>query len=241
MSDEEPNVSGSDGSDSEKKKKKTKGKAKKEKGDEIKKPLSAYMYFTKEKRPEVKKESPKRSFAEIGRILGERWKKLTTEEKAPYEKLRAEDKQRYDEAKGNGGGGRGKKRKKGGGPKRPLSAYMFFAKDQRPVVASENPGADFGELGKILGERWKSLSEEDKEQYARQNTEDKERYKQEYKQWETDFPEEAAAAKEKKKKKKPAKKAKKPKKKKDEDEDDDDGGGDDDGDKSEKPDNEDDE
>ncbi|PFH61713.1 hypothetical protein XA68_16513 [Ophiocordyceps unilateralis] len=36
-------------------------------------------------------------------------------------------------------------------PKRGLSAYMFFANEQRENVREENPGISFGQVGKILG------------------------------------------------------------------------------------------
>ncbi|EMR08174.1 hypothetical protein PNEG_03347 [Pneumocystis murina B123] len=48
-------------------------------------------------------------------------------------------------------------------PKRGLSAYMFFAQENRELVKTENPDATFGQIGKILGERWKNLSSKDKQ------------------------------------------------------------------------------
>jgi hypothetical protein len=47
-------------------------------------------------------------------------------------------------------------------PKRPLSAYMFFSQDWRERVKTENPNASFGEIGKLLGAKWKELSDEEK-------------------------------------------------------------------------------
>ena len=47
-------------------------------------------------------------------------------------------------------------------PKRALSAYMFFSQDWRERVKAENPDAGFGEIGKLLGARWKELSDEEK-------------------------------------------------------------------------------
>ncbi|KAG0751912.1 hypothetical protein G6F57_017189 [Rhizopus arrhizus] len=64
-------------------------------------------------------------------------------------------------------------------PKRGLSAYMFFSQDQRPNVKEENPKASFGEIGKILGERWKALSEEEKKPYLKKAEDDKKRYEDE--------------------------------------------------------------
>lgn len=59
-----------------------------------------------------------------------------------------------------GGGGKAKKDPKA--PKRALSAYMFFSQDWRERVKAENPDAGFGEIGKLLGARWKELSDEEK-------------------------------------------------------------------------------
>ncbi|KAF8130294.1 high mobility group box domain-containing protein, partial [Boletus edulis] len=47
-------------------------------------------------------------------------------------------------------------------PKRALSAYMFFSQDWRERIKAENPDAGFGEVGKLLGAKWKELDEEEK-------------------------------------------------------------------------------
>ncbi|KAF8438574.1 high mobility group box domain-containing protein, partial [Boletus edulis BED1] len=54
------------------------------------------------------------------------------------------------------------KSKAKGGPKRALSAYMFFSQDWRERIKAENPDAGFGEVGKLLGAKWKELDEEEK-------------------------------------------------------------------------------
>ncbi|KAG2228050.1 hypothetical protein INT45_012074 [Circinella minor] len=64
-------------------------------------------------------------------------------------------------------------------PKRGLSAYMFFSQAQRTNVQQENPDAAFGQIGKILGERWKSMSEDDKQPYKDKAEADKKRYEAE--------------------------------------------------------------
>jgi len=69
-------------------------------------------------------------------------------------------------------------------PKRPITAYMFYAQDQRKVVNQERPDAKFGEVGKLIGEKWRQLSPEDKKKYEELAAKDKERYdheKAEYK------------------------------------------------------------
>ncbi|KAF2133303.1 HMGB family protein [Dothidotthia symphoricarpi CBS 119687] len=73
----------------------------------------------------------------------------------------------------------GKKKKDPNAPKRGLSAYMFFANDQRDKVREDNPGIKFGEVGKMLGEKWKALSEKQRQPYEAKAATDKKRYEQE--------------------------------------------------------------
>jgi hypothetical protein len=56
---------------------------------------------------------------------------------------------------------------------------MFFANDNRDIVRSENPGITFGGVGKLLGERWKALTAEEKIPYEQKAEADKKRYEEE--------------------------------------------------------------
>ncbi|KAF3163112.1 Non-histone chromosomal protein 6 [Orbilia oligospora] len=64
-------------------------------------------------------------------------------------------------------------------PKRGLSAYMFFANEQRENVRAENPGIAFGQVGKVLGERWKALTTAQRKPYEDKAKADKQRYEDE--------------------------------------------------------------
>lgn len=72
------------------------GKKKKTKKDPNapKKGLSAYMFFVKDTRQEIKEQNPDATFGEIGKLLGEAWKKL--EDKSKYEEMAKQDKVRYE-------------------------------------------------------------------------------------------------------------------------------------------------
>jgi len=84
-------------------------------------------------------------------------------------------------------------------PKRGLSAYMFFANDNRDKVREENPGISFGmlllisftcfspsqltpyagQVGKMLGDKWKALTEAERKPYDAKAAADKKRYEEE--------------------------------------------------------------
>ncbi|KAJ2817304.1 Non-histone chromosomal protein 6, partial [Coemansia erecta] len=51
-------------------------------------------------------------------------------------------------------------------PKRALSAYMYFSQAKRPTVQEENPGVTFGQIGKLLGELWKTLDENERKPFV---------------------------------------------------------------------------
>ncbi len=72
-----------------------------------------------------------------------------------------------------------RKKKDPNAPKRALSAYMFFANENRDIVRAENPGITFGQVGRILGEKWKALSEDEKAPYEAKAEADKKRYESE--------------------------------------------------------------
>ena len=72
-----------------------------------------------------------------------------------------------------------RKKKDPDAPKRSLSAYMFFANENRDIVRAENPGISFGQVGKALGDKWKALSAEDKVPYENKAEADKKRYEKE--------------------------------------------------------------
>jgi HMG (high mobility group) box len=71
-------------------------------------------------------------------------------------------------------------------PKRASGAYVFFTNEMRPIVMKEFPGIKFVEMGRILGERWRSLSGDEKKRYEDMAAEDKVRFQMEFKQYTAD-------------------------------------------------------
>lgn len=95
---------------------------------------------------------------------------------------------------------RTKSKKDPAAPKRPLSAYMFFSQDHREKVKTENPDAGFGtylveiltvcatiadfvsylrfcnragDVGRLLGAKWKEMSDAEKKPYLDMANRDK--------------------------------------------------------------------
>jgi structure-specific recognition protein 1 len=57
--------------------------------------LSAFMMFSKEKRPQVLAENPGIVFTDVAKKIGELWKAAGPADKAPFEELAKQDKERY--------------------------------------------------------------------------------------------------------------------------------------------------
>lgn len=73
--------------------------------------------------------------------------------------------------------GKGKKEKKDPlAPKKGLSPFMIFNKENREKVKTTNPTATFGEIGKLIGTAWRALNEKQKAVYVQKAEADKARY-----------------------------------------------------------------
>ena len=72
-----------------------------------------------------------------------------------------------------------KKKKDPNLPKRATSAFMFYSAKIRPIIKEENPDIKFTEMGKVIGEKWRELSAEDKKEFEVMANKDKQRYSDE--------------------------------------------------------------
>jgi hypothetical protein len=139
-------------------------------------PLNSYMEFARDERPRVILDLGNVSTIEIGKEIGVRWKKLSDDEKEKFVKKFKENQETYkaekllyekscDEAgTGSPAAASPKQKKKRNplAPKLPLTSYMEFAKSERPTILKDLGNLSLVEVGKELGRRWKSLSEEEK-------------------------------------------------------------------------------
>eukprot|EP00730_Choanoeca_flexa_P019569 TRINITY_DN9566_c0_g1_i1.p1 TRINITY_DN9566_c0_g1~~TRINITY_DN9566_c0_g1_i1.p1 ORF type:complete len:344 (+),score=78.43 TRINITY_DN9566_c0_g1_i1:1154-2185(+) len=59
----------------------------------------------------------------------------------------------------------GKNKKKARIP-RPMNSFMVFGKEQRKLIQQEHPDLDNKAVSKVLGQRWRSLTDEDRQKYV---------------------------------------------------------------------------
>ena len=160
-----------------------------------KRPLSAYLHFCAEKRPEVAAST--QSLGATSKELARLWKDVSDEDREPYVKMAADGKVQYEEKKrawlgecdellkkhGHEAppGGRRKGARGGAaarsGPKGPRSAYIFFCSAKREEVSKNY--SSLGEISKELGRMWSEASDEDKKEFNDMAAEDKLRYERE--------------------------------------------------------------
>lgn len=211
----------------ESEKKKTKKKS------SVKKAKTAFLFFSQANRAKLKEENASLTFGELGKLLGEKWNALSSEEKKPYEEQAEQDKQRAEQErkkeaqekkdKGEESSDSGEEKKK---PvkKRGKNAYAFFVAEKSKEIKQANPSMSFAEVSKKVSEEWKQLSVEQKKPYFDKAEADKARVEKEQQEEEDAEDEDNEADNEKKKKKKKKKSRDKEKKhkrsKRDGDEDD---------------------
>lgn len=163
--------------------------------------MSAYLLYQNAMREQFKRENPGMTFGQLAKYTSHMYKNLTPEEKASWESRANQDKARFDTEisvyvppPGHDARGvliedlRPRKRNKRGpkdpaAPKRASGAYVFFTNYMRPKVLQEYPGIKFVELGKVLGERWRALTPEEKKRFEAAASDDKVRFQVEMQQY----------------------------------------------------------
>jgi len=142
--------------------------------DAPKRPLSAYFIWLGEFRTRMKVERPEivRDVKIFGVTAGEEWKKVTLEEREPFQARHlilkanyAEQMKHYVAPKGFKGSN--KKVRDPLCPKKPSTAFFLFMADNRERIKQEHPGIAPAQIGKILGEEWKFFDPIRKREYEK--------------------------------------------------------------------------
>lgn len=160
---------------------------------------TGYGLFSKEQSAIVKSQHPDWVFAEISKHVATLWKGTSDKEKNEWQNKAADIKATMKESTvkestvqestvvtvdNDKKGSKKRKRKNGSSPsepkpKRALSAYMFFVKENRADIKNNNPDASFVELATLVSSAWKETSDDDKKPYQLLADTDKKRYEAE--------------------------------------------------------------
>jgi hypothetical protein len=141
-----------------------------------KKNLTGYIYFTLDVMPTVKKDNPDKVQKELMSIIGERWGKLSSEDKKPYHDQAAKDKERYlEEMKNYTPVGKKDEKEK---ITKARTGYNYFSQEMIPKLGKKE-----GQNNMVLvASEWKVLGDEQKEKYFELAKADKIRYENEKKE-----------------------------------------------------------
>ncbi|XP_067119024.1 high mobility group protein DSP1-like [Centruroides vittatus] len=137
-----------------------------------KRALTAYINFTQWYREELKKagrEIPK--IGEFGKECAAKWNAMSDEEKQPFLNAAAKDRERYKQEMAVYKPPRDTNK-----PKRPGTTFMLFMADLRKEMAGREPEGGVAALAKLGGERWRSMTEEEKRPYIERQNKEKLRY-----------------------------------------------------------------
>jgi len=158
-----------------------------------KKALTPYMGFSGAMRNKMREEFPELSMQQLTQKIGERWSNMTEEEKIPFVRMADLDKVRYAREKAMMLEGEGawsmpptpsgstattpsSSKKDRIGPKKALTPYMGFSGAMRNKMREEFTDLTMQQLTQKIGQRWSSLSDEEKIPYVNMAQRDKVRY-----------------------------------------------------------------
>ncbi|XP_054980569.1 high mobility group protein B3-like [Sorex araneus] len=124
---------------------------------------SAYAYFVKGCRHQLRKRSPRRAvgFLAFSRHCARRWKSMSASQKAPFQRLAAADQHRYERQMLRYDPRRAARRDPGR-PKRPLTPFFLFCREYRPHIRFAHPEMAVPMVAQRLGALWRELSDRER-------------------------------------------------------------------------------
>lgn len=140
---------------------------------------SAFIIFSSEMRAKIRSEQKEKlNSNEMMVKLANLWKELPEEEKKRYFDQAEKEKVRYllelNDFYQNFPFEVIQNKTKRNHVKKPCSAYALYLKEMKKTIKSQNPSLKMADVLKVVGERWKSLSEEEKAVYQEKAQNEKE-------------------------------------------------------------------
>ncbi len=120
---------------------------------------SAYIFYTTANREVFKKKNPEVSNKQLTSLMAKSWKSMSEPEKALYNKLAEEDRERYRTEREKFDIEHPERARKKTSANKPtkVTAYQMFCKEQREKVKEDNPDSDSKEIGTILSDTWEDI------------------------------------------------------------------------------------
>jgi len=144
------------------------------------------------KQPEIKEElGDEATVTSISKRSAAMWKGLSAEERAHWDDVAAKDKERYMVEKSTYTGPwqvPWKRAKKDpSAPKRPMSAFLYYAQERRTELKKLNPDKKNTEISRMLGEEWRGLPEKERRTHIEKEKAEREKYKVAVAQWREEY------------------------------------------------------
>lgn len=147
---------------------------------------TAYAFFSMDPivKLSIKNEKSGDDLSNMSKLISEKWKTLSPEDRKPYELQSQQEKASLaltssdtvntptETKTSNTGSGKVRKRAR--------SAYTFYSSDitVRTALKTGYPNADFGSLSKLISEKWKSLTLEERTPYDEKSAEEKKQFQE---------------------------------------------------------------
>jgi hypothetical protein len=128
-------------------------------------PHSAYAIFLKENNDKYKKQNPDKSHKELRSLMTKVWSEYTDKDKKPYEASYQKQKDAFIERVREIDPEYVVLFDKSLAPKVAPRPYTMFVTEQMKFIRSENPDIMNKSVMKLAGEKWRSLSDDEKKKY----------------------------------------------------------------------------
>jgi hypothetical protein len=145
------------------------------------------MCFTDARKKEIlsRENAPKSN--EVLKIVAEEWKQLSDRERAYWDEEARNDKVRFVREKKDYTGPwclpKRRAKKHPLAPKRPMSAFLKYSQQKRPMVKASNPDMSNTDVSRLLGEMWREASAAEKAPYVEGEKVERARYNASIKKW----------------------------------------------------------
>jgi len=174
--------------------------------DAPKRPCSAYIYFTMDKREVIKAKHKDATAKVVLQLLGSAWQELSEKDREPYKRNQEKATKKYkkemekytrpsdaelavlplnNKRKRNTSGTKIKRDPEL--PKRVRTAYMYFSEDMRTKVteklSKKSQNVSNKDVMVALGDRWKKTDVADRAFWVEKNVADKKRFEEEMKKY----------------------------------------------------------